>query len=97
MDGDALVLEGLCPVCGLTAANNVGHIVALQLCEVEREGRVGRAVEDQEADLLGHGGLDQGKLTAQGHQSRAAGWGGQALEASSSRGVDGGGGGLCRD
>lgn len=90
MDGDALGLEGLCPVGGLAAADNVGDIVALQLLHVEGKGRVGRAIEDQEADTLSHGGLDQSQLASERGQSRAAGRGGESLEASGRR-VDGDG------
>lgn len=98
VDGDALGLEGLCPVGGLAAADDVGDVVALQLLQVKGQGRVGRAIEDQKADALGHGRLDQGQLASQGGQSRAAGRGGQSLE-TGGRGVDGDGRarGLCRD
>lgn len=90
MNSDALGLEGLCSVGGLAAAHNVGDIVALQLLQVEGQGRVGGAIEDQETDTLGHGGLDQGQLAAERGQTRAAGRGGESLE-TSGRGVDGDG------
>lgn len=90
MNSDALGLEGLCPVGGLAAADNVGDIVALQLLQVEGQGRVGGAIEDQEADALGHGGLNQGQLASERGQSRATGRGGKSLE-TSGRGVDGDG------
>ena len=35
MNGDALVLEGLCPVGGFAASHNIRDIVALQFAEVE--------------------------------------------------------------
>lgn len=88
MDSDVLVLEGLRAVGGLTAADDVGDTVALQFCHVEGQGRVSGAVEDEEANVLGHGRLDQGELLAQGDQAGAAGRGGQTLQAGGG-GVDG--------
>lgn len=88
MDRDVLVLEGLCAVSGLTAADDVGDTIALQFSHVEGQDRVCRAVEDEEANALGHGRLDQGELLAQGDQAGAAGRGGKTLQAGGG-GVDG--------